>query len=101
VAGRADVTAIFAANDQMALGVMRAVREAGRLIPRDVSVIGFDDTPESGYFHPALTTVRQDFAEVGRRSVALLLAIVEGTAAQRHLVVDADVVVRNSTAPPP
>src|ERR1700744_2604437 len=55
------VTAIFAANDQTALGVIRGLHDAGRHVPEDVSVVGFDDTPESGYFLPPLTTVRQDF----------------------------------------
>ncbi len=63
------VTAIFAANDQMALGVLRALHEAGRQIPAEVSVVGFDDIPEAPYFMPPLTTVRQDFIEVGSRSL--------------------------------
>ncbi len=95
------VTAVFAANDQMALGVVRAFHDAGRRVPRDVSVVGFDDTPESSYFVPALTTIRQDFGEVGRRSVALLRSLVEGTSSERHLMVPAELVVRESTAPPP
>jgi DNA-binding LacI/PurR family transcriptional regulator len=74
LAGRPDVTAIFAANDQMALGVLRALHEAGRAIPGEVSVVGFDDMPESAYFWPGLTSVRQDFAQVGRLCVENLLA---------------------------
>ncbi|WP_240670182.1 substrate-binding domain-containing protein [Actinoplanes solisilvae] len=66
-------TAVFAANDDIALGVMRAMTECGRRIPEDVSVVGFDDVPEAGYTHPALTTVRQEFAEVGREALRLLL----------------------------
>ena len=72
------VTAVFAANDQTALGVIRGLHDAGRRVPQDVSVVGFDDTPESGYFLPPLTTMRQDFGEVGRRSVELLLSLAEG-----------------------
>lgn len=68
-----DVTAIFAANDQMALGVLRAMHEAGREIPQDVSLVGFDDIPEAAYFMPPLTTIRQDFDEMGARGVRLLL----------------------------
>ena len=75
-----DVTAVFAANDQTALGIMRALHEAGRKVPGDISVVGFDDTPESGYFLPALTTIRQDFGEVGRRSVELVLSLMDGEA---------------------
>jgi DNA-binding LacI/PurR family transcriptional regulator len=94
------VTAIFAANDQTALGVIRGLHDAGRRVPEDVSVVGFDDTPESGYYLPPLTTIRQDFGEVGRRSVRLLLSLADGAAGERHHVVPAALVVRASTAPP-
>jgi DNA-binding LacI/PurR family transcriptional regulator len=96
----ADVTAVFAANDQTALGVIRGIHDAGRRVPEDVSVVGFDDTPESGFFLPPLTTIRQDFGEVGRRSVELLLSLADGDPADRHVVVPAELVVRESTAPP-
>ncbi len=94
------VTAVFAANDQTALGIVRALHEAGRRVPGDVSVVGFDDTPESSYFLPALTTIRQDFGEVGRRSVELLLSLMDGQAAERHIVVPAQLLVRESAAAP-
>ena len=68
-----EVTAIFAANDQMALGLMHALRDRGLDVPRDVSVVGFDDIPEAAHFHPTLTTVRQDFNELGRQCVARLI----------------------------
>ena len=100
LAGEADVTAVFAANDQTALGVIRGLRDAGRRVPEHVSVIGFDDTPESGYYLPPLTTVRQDFGEVGRRSVELLLSLFDGELVERHVVVPAALVERASTAPP-
>ncbi len=93
-----DVTAIFVANDQMALGVMLALHDAGRDIPGDVSVVGFDDTQESEYFHPPLTTVRQDLDEVGRASVGLLLELIEGAAA-REVHIEPTLVVRASTRP--
>src|SRR4051795_11839805 len=67
-----DCTAIFAANDHVALGIMRALAEHGRAIPGEVSLVGFDDVPESAYFHPALTTIRQEFTEVGRQALRLL-----------------------------
>jgi DNA-binding LacI/PurR family transcriptional regulator len=94
------VTAIFAANDQTALGVIRGLHDAGRRVPEDVSVVGFDDTPESGYYLPPLTTIRQDFGEVGRRCVELLLSLADGEPVERHVVVPAELVVRASTAPP-
>ena len=73
-----DVTAIFAANDQMAIGVIAALREAGRRVPDDISVVGFDDLPEAAYLDPPLTSVRQDFAELGRRTMALLERVLAG-----------------------
>jgi DNA-binding LacI/PurR family transcriptional regulator len=91
------VTAIFCGNDHIALGVLRAFHEAGRSVPERVSVVGFDDTPESGFFLPPLTTIHQDFAELGRRSVDLLVGQLLGRPAVRgepvhlspHLVVRA------------
>ncbi len=96
------VTAIFAANDQMALGVLRALHEAGRAIPDEVSVVGFDDIPESPYFMPPLTTVRQDFIEVGSRSLRLLVRTIEsGDSAPSRSLVDPQLIVRASTAVAP
>jgi DNA-binding LacI/PurR family transcriptional regulator len=97
-----DVTAVFVANDQMALGVLRALHEHGRRIPGDVSVVGFDDIPEAQYFTPPLTTVRQNFAEVGRGSLRLLLELMKGGAhPPQRLTIAPELVVRRSTAPPP
>jgi DNA-binding LacI/PurR family transcriptional regulator len=96
-----DVTAIFAANDQMALGILRALHERGRRIPGDVSVVGFDDIPEAQYFTPPLTTVRQNFAEVGRSSLRLLLELMKGDDhPPQRLTIAPELVVRRSTAPP-
>ncbi|MCK9902680.1 LacI family DNA-binding transcriptional regulator [Frankia sp. Cpl3] len=97
-----DLTAVFVANDQMALGVLRALREGGRRVPEDVSVVGFDDIPEAEYFSPPLTTIRQDFAEVGRQSLRSLLEQVEaGTTSRIPAVISPELVLRRSTAPPP
>jgi DNA-binding LacI/PurR family transcriptional regulator len=97
-----DVTAVFVANDQMALGVLRVLHEAGRELPRDVSIVGFDDVPEASYFTPPLTTVRQDFMEMGRRGFHLLLSeIGSGTRSPARETVAPELVVRASTAPPP
>jgi DNA-binding LacI/PurR family transcriptional regulator len=95
------VTAVFAANDQTALGILRALHEHGRSVPDDVSVVGYDDIPEAAYLVPPLTTVRQDLGEVGRRGVELLLALVDGGPAQRHVMVAPELIVRASSAPPP
>jgi len=97
-----EVTAIFCANDHMALGVLRALNEAGRGIPGDISVVGFDDIPEASYFTPPLTTVRQDFGELGRRGLELLVAQVEGEAGSKERVLVApELVLRGSTAAAP
>ncbi|MFI0723225.1 LacI family DNA-binding transcriptional regulator [Streptomyces sp. NPDC021224] len=95
-------TAVFVANDQMALGVLRALHEAGRRVPEDISVVGFDDIPEAASYTPPLTTVRQDFAEVGRRCVATVLRQIRNGAAERGTdLVPTRLVVRASSAPPP
>jgi DNA-binding LacI/PurR family transcriptional regulator len=99
LAGDPAVTAIFVANDQMALGVLRALHAAGRAIPDDVSVVGFDDIPEAGYFTPPLTTVRQDFDEVGRSSLGLLLEVIHGDGRRpARRVLTPTLVLRDSTA---
>jgi DNA-binding LacI/PurR family transcriptional regulator len=93
-----EVTAIFVANDQMALGALRALQESGRRVPGDVSVVGFDDIPEAPYFLPPLTTVRQDFDELGSRSVRLLLRMIEaGEQLPSGPRVPPELVVRGST----
>lgn len=73
IESRAHFTALVAGNDQMALGAMRALREAGLRVPQDVSVVGFDDIPEAVCFEPPLTTIRQDFNVLGRQSVEYLV----------------------------
>jgi DNA-binding LacI/PurR family transcriptional regulator len=93
-----DVTAVFVANDQMALGLLAAFHEEGLAVPDDVSVVGFDDLPESPYFTPPLTTVRQDFAELGRRGVQLVLSRLGGAPFHSEPVTPL-LVVRGSTAP--
>ncbi len=73
-----DTTAVICGNDQMALGLLHALVESGRRVPDDVSVVGFDDIPEAAHSLPPLTTVRQEFAEVGRRAVAHLVGVLDG-----------------------
>jgi DNA-binding LacI/PurR family transcriptional regulator len=102
IAARPEITAVFAANDQTALGVLRACHELGRPVPSTLSVVGFDDSPESDSFWPPLTTVHQSFDEVGRRAVAALLTQIEGgTAGTATDVVPVRLVVRASSAAPP
>ncbi|BCY12282.1 LacI family transcriptional regulator [Actinoplanes sp. L3-i22] len=96
-----EVTAVFAANDHLALGVLRALHERGRRVPHDVSVIGFDDVPESAYFIPPLTTVRQAFGDVARAALTLLLSQMKSEpGAPDTVIVPAHLVVRESVAPP-
>ncbi|WP_348790120.1 LacI family DNA-binding transcriptional regulator [Leifsonia sp. NPDC080035] len=96
--GDPDVTAVFASNDQMALGVYHAAHERGRRIPDDLSVVGFDDIPEAAHFWPPLTTVLQDFTELGRRSVERLVAEIEGGEEPVPASILPELVVRGSTA---
>lgn len=91
-------TAVFAANDQMALGVLRAVAEAGRAVPRDVSVVGFDDVADAADYRPPLTTVHQDFDALGARAVAALVDGIEAGAPAAFETVPTHLVVRKSTA---
>ncbi|HJX43272.1 MAG TPA: LacI family DNA-binding transcriptional regulator [Geodermatophilus sp.] len=95
-----EVTAVFLANDQMALGLLAALHEEGLSVPGDVSVVGFDDLPEAPYLAPPLTTVRQDFAELGRRGVQLVLARLAGEDLVPEPVVPV-LVVRSSSGPVP
>lgn len=81
LARRPDFTAVFAANDLMAIGLMHGFRDAGLRVPDDISVVGFDDIPVAAHVAPPLTTVHQDFSELGRRAVQLLLTQIRGEAA--------------------
>jgi DNA-binding LacI/PurR family transcriptional regulator len=94
------ITALFVANDQMAMGAMRALAEAGRSVPGDVSVVGFDDIPEAAFSQPPLTTIRQDFAALGREAVRLIVAAIGGEQSPSTLVPPL-LVTRLSTARPP
>jgi DNA-binding LacI/PurR family transcriptional regulator len=97
------VTAVFAANDDMAIGLIRALREAGRRVPEDVSVVGFDDIPVADYITPRLTTMRQPFDAVAKAGLTLLVHAIEKPDADPLPVSDppVELVVRDSTAPPP
>ena len=98
-----DVTAVFTANDHIALGLLRALNEHGRRVPADVSIVGFDDVPEAAYFTPPLTTVRPDFGAVAAASLELLMQQIEsGLAAVggRRTIAPA-LIERASVTPPP
>ena len=90
------VDAVFAASDLMAAGALRALRAAGRRVPEDVAVVGFEDSAVARYTQPPLTTVRQPIEEMGRQATRLLLAKVAGETAGMHLILDVELVVRAS-----
>lgn len=94
-------TAAYVAQDRMAQGLLLALHRAGRRVPEDFSVVSFDDVPEAAYTIPPLTTVRQDFGALGRRAVDSLLALLTGDDAPPREPLVPELVVRESTAPPP
>lgn len=92
-------SAIFAQNDLMAAGVLRAARDLGLKVPHDLSVIGVDDIPLAGFLEPPLTTFRQDFQQIGREAAKLLIQSIDQTdASSRQLRLPAELIVRRSTA---
>jgi DNA-binding LacI/PurR family transcriptional regulator len=102
LAARDDVTAVFAANDHQAMGLLRALAEAGRAVPDDVSVIGFDDVPEAEFLVVPLTTVRTHDIAISHLVLSALVAVIEGAEpAFTSVAMARELVVRRSTAPPP
>lgn len=97
---RMEFTAVFCSNDQMALGLLHAFREADVRVPADISVVGFDDIPDAAHYWPPLTTIRQDFAEVGRRAVEAVLAQLAGEPAPELDAIRPQLVLRSSTGAP-
>ena len=94
-------TGLFAANDRMAIGAMRAIYEAGLTIPDDISVVGLDDIEVAAYQSPPLTTVQQCFTDLATRALELLLGILTGREpTQTQIIVEPTLVVRQSTSPP-
>ena len=94
-------TAIFAENDRMAIGMLRAARDLGVKVPEQIAVIGFDDMPLSAYFDPPLTTMRQNMEAIGRAAVGLLVtAIDQPEADSQHLSLPAELTVRQTTCLP-
>jgi DNA-binding LacI/PurR family transcriptional regulator len=100
LARRPDYTAVFAANDEMALGLIHGFAERGIAIPEELSLVGFDAIPLSAHFLPPLTTVRQDFHAVGARALEILVAAAEGREVPQRTKLPVDLVVRASTSVP-
>jgi DNA-binding LacI/PurR family transcriptional regulator len=96
-----EVKAVFAANDHLALGILRALHERDRRVPDDVSLVGFDDVPEAAYYIPPLTTIRPDFDEVARASLAVLLQQIEsGQRGSQRRTIQPSLISRDSVGPP-
>jgi LacI family transcriptional regulator len=94
-------TAVFAANDVSAIAVLDVAGELGRSVPADLSIVGFDNVPESGLCSPALTTVDQHIHEMGFHAMRVLVSLITGeTVERRHITLPTELVVRRSTAPP-
>jgi DNA-binding LacI/PurR family transcriptional regulator len=98
IASDPEVTAVFAANDSMALGLFKALHERGRAVPGDISVVGFDDNPDAAFYWPSLTTVRQNFSALGSQAVDLTLRALAGEALPSAPLIEPTLVVRDSTA---
>ena len=94
------VTAVLCGNDELAIGVMRALTEQGRRVPEEVSVVGFDDQPFARMWSPPLTTVAQDFVDLGRRTFGMLARWVETGERPEDSAAKPELVVRESAAPP-
>jgi LacI family transcriptional regulator len=94
-------TAVFAANDKSALGVMAVARELGLRVPEDVSIIGFDDIPEAASAAPPLTTMAQPLHDLGARALTMLIDLLHGDEVPGHVELPAEIVVRASTGPAP
>ena len=105
IASGADFTALFAFNDMSAIGAMSALREAGRRIPQDVSVVGFDDILTASFLNPGLTTVRQPLKKMGTLAAQTVLRQIQfpndPLHAARQLVVEPEFIIRGSTGPCP
>lgn len=96
-----EITAILAGNDTIALGVMRAARETGRAIPRDLSIIGYDDLPFAAYLEPPLTTIRTRPLIQGETATQLLIAMMEGKTRPKNLPdLSTEFIPRRSTSTP-
>ena len=89
-------TAVFSGNDKMALGLIHALNQKSLEVPRDVSIVGFDDLEESKHYRPALTTVRQDFSEFGSRAIAMLQSQIVGEEKPKFEELNPELVLRNS-----
>jgi DNA-binding LacI/PurR family transcriptional regulator len=87
---------VFAANDLMAFGAVQAASEAGRRVPADIAVVGFDDSPTASASHPRITTVRQPIVAMGEMLARRLLAVIERGEPLEPMVLGTEIVVRET-----
>jgi LacI family transcriptional regulator len=99
LSGASRPSAIFAGNDEMAIGIYTSARKAGLRVPDDLSIVGFDDTPMAARMWPPMTSVRLPIREMGREAAACLLSLVDDRPIEQRTEFVPDIVVRNSTAP--
>lgn len=90
-------TAVFAISDILAIGACKAIVEAGKRIPEDISVIGFDGIEMSDYYNPSITTISQPMKELAQESIHILFDVIKGRASNKHIVLPAELIVRGST----
>jgi LacI family transcriptional regulator len=95
-----DITAVFIAADMMAIGAIKAIKDSGKRVPEDISVIGFDDIPESEYADPPLTTIRQPGAGKGEKAAHLLINLLEKKIMMKSVLLDIELQKRKSTSSP-
>lgn len=98
LAAKDDMTAVFCGNDDIAIGVISAFLDSGKRVPEDVSVIGFDDQPHVAMWRPALTSVRQDFQDLGARAFALLASTIDTGIPPNSSAVKPELIIRDSTS---
>jgi DNA-binding LacI/PurR family transcriptional regulator len=91
---------VFCYNDMTALGALGLIRERGLRVPKDISLVGFDDLFFARYTDPPLTTVRQPMIEMGRKATETLLTLIGGSSSVHRINVPGELIVRQSTAPP-
>jgi DNA-binding LacI/PurR family transcriptional regulator len=92
-------TAIFSANDHLALGLLKAFHQSGLRVPEDICLIGFDNIPESSYFTPSLTTVKQDFNSVGRMAMSKVLSQLKESVSRETIMIEPELLIKESTGP--
>lgn len=98
---RPDLTAVLCMSDELAMATISMAKQLGRGVPTDLSVVGFDDTPGARWADPPLTTVRQDLVRKGRLAGELTLLLLAGRRPPKPTILDIELIVRQSTAPPP